>query len=867
MNPAITNPRATAIKRSLGFKITATLLAVGAIATLVTAFVANHYASEALRQAAYGQLRSVRSGLQARVEGYFRDARHDLLSQADSDTVRQALSDLSAARMSLVKDLAESGYAMDDAKMELLRTDVEQYYNEVLRANLKTVTNVEPPPTSTFMHKDQEATILQYIYTVKNPSQVGSKSEVNGAKDIAKYPAGDKALFEAFAKTKYAQRHEYFHRILTDHRIRFGYYDIFIVDKAGFVVYTNFKELDFQGNLIYGPEKATGLGQAFAAVQGKMAGESFKTELAEYPKSYNAPAIFSATPITNAEGTVEGTFIYQLPLDRVDAMVTFKPNFEPASKGEWEKVGLGSSGEAYLVGFSGQNTFKALTNSRVISKVASDKKRFQLGADGKTLTESTVGLLEIKTQATQAAAVGTAAESEYRGYSGADVIGSYAPLAVDGLNWGIVTEIDASEALAPAAHLRFIVLGVGGVLLLLISLVGVVSGKTISSPVTQLTDAVEKITAGDDSARAPIVSRDEIGQLAFAFNGMVDNRVKIQNKIQAENRALQEGIQHLLMVMSDASDGNMTVRARVSEGALGNVADAVNLMLENVGDLIRSAKKVSGKVATAAAEINQSASDLADGSVKQTDQLQGASLGAKELSTEAAAVSEACRQATKAAAQSEEAADRGAKIVREVIVGMEKIRESVQVNGKKIKRLGERSMEIGGILKTINEISAQTDMLALNASIEAGRAGEAGRGFSAVAEQVRALAERAKLATQQVEKLVGDIQQETAEAVAQTETQTQQVESGAQKVQQAGAALNDIVAVSSESRAAVTKIAFTAEQQAAKTGEMLTAVSGAANIAAESRSKVGGTRLTAEQLAAFAKELDKQLDQFKVAGN
>ena len=198
---------------------------------------------------------------------------------------------------------------------------------------------------------------------------------------------------------------------------------------------------------------------------------------------------------------------------------------------------------------------------------------------------------------------------------------------------------------------------------------------------------------------------------------------------------------------------------------------------------------------------------------------------------------------------------------------MERIRESVQVNGKKIKRLGERSMEIGGILKTINEISAQTDMLALNASIEAGRAGEAGRGFSAVAEQVRALAERAKLATQQVEKLFGDIQQETAEAVAQTETQTQQVESGAQKVAQAGEALNDIVAVSSQSRAAVTKIASTAEQQATKTGQMLTAVAGAATIAADSRTKVGGTRLSAEQLAIFAKDLDKQLAQFKVGTN
>ncbi len=249
---------------------------------------------------------------------------------------------------------------------------------------------------------------------------------------------------------------------------------------------------------------------------------------------------------------------------------------------------------------------------------------------------------------------------------------------------------------------------------LIIALVGVTIGliaslivtRMITSGVRDLSDAAEKIARGDSQARAKADSYDEIGVLGKTFNAMVEARNSAQEKIEKENRQLQDGIQHLLMVMSDASDGNMTVRARVSEGSLGNVADAMNLMLENVGDLIKSAKKVSGKVASAAAEINQSASDLADGFVRQTDQLQGASAGAKELSTEAAAVTEACKQATKAAAQSEEAADRGARIVREVIAGMERIRESVQVNGKKIKRLGERSMEIGGILKTINPSSA-----------------------------------------------------------------------------------------------------------------------------------------------------------------
>ena len=127
----------------------------------------------------------------------------------------------------------------------------------------------------------------------------------------------------------------------------------------------------------------------------------------------------------------------------------------------------------------------------------------------------------------------------------------------------------------------------------------------ITSGVRDLSDAAEKIARGDSQARAKADSYDEIGVLGKTFNAMVEARNSAQEKIEKENRQLQDGIQHLLMVMSDASDGNMTVRARVSEGSLGNVADAMNLMLENVGDLIKSAKKVSGKVASAAAEINQ----------------------------------------------------------------------------------------------------------------------------------------------------------------------------------------------------------------------------------------------------------------------
>jgi methyl-accepting chemotaxis protein len=283
-----------------------------------------------------------------------------------------------------------------------------------------------------------------------------------------------------------------------------------------------------------------------------------------------------------------------------------------------------------------------------------------------------------------------------------------------------------------------------------------------------------------------------------------------------------------------------------------------------VGGIIANAKTASDQVATASTGITTVAQELAAGEERQTAEINATSEGVRDLNGKAQKVLENCEAATKAAANGRAAAEMGAKAVREVIKGMERIRENTQANAKKIKRLGDRSMEIAGIVKVIGDISAKTDMLALNASIEAARAGEQGRGFTIVAEQVRALADRTKTLTNQIEKLVNDIQKETGEAVAQMETQTQEVEAGARAAQSAGGTLDNIVAVNTESSGLVAEINQSASQQAVRTKEMLVTVDSINRVVAESAAKVRETRSTSEQLLALSSELNKRLAHFEV---
>ncbi len=382
--------------------------------------------------------------------------------------------------------------------------------------------------------------------------------------------------------------------------------------------------------------------------------------------------------------------------------------------------------------------------------------------------------------------------------------------------------------------------------------------------IVHLGEVAQKLGSGDNEVRAADLGTDELGTMAGSFNLMVENLVAAERRIASEYRTLQSGIGELLTKISDASDGDLRVRVKVTEGQLGNVADATNLMLENISELLGKVREVTVQVGTSATQIQASSEQLAQGAEKQASEIVNTTSAVQEMSANIEAVSNNANTATEAAKRAQDAADLGNRAVQNVVAGMEKLRDDVQGLAKKIKRLGERSMEISTIVNTIGEISSQTNILALNAAIEAARAGDQGRGFAVVAEEVRKLAERTAGSTREIEMLVTGIQAETNEAVSSMELQTLAVEEQSKTVSSAGDALNRIREASLQTAELINEINLSGKQQVRGANGVSKAMETVAQVADQARVGAVQTKQSTDGLNAVIGKLNSELNKFKL---
>jgi twitching motility protein PilJ len=337
-----------------------------------------------------------------------------------------------------------------------------------------------------------------------------------------------------------------------------------------------------------------------------------------------------------------------------------------------------------------------------------------------------------------------------------------------------------------------------------------------------------------------------------------------EEEAKQANDQNQAAILRLMNELQEVADGDLTIQATVSEDITGAIADSLNYTVEELRGLVGRVTKTAEQVTSASNQAQNISTELLEASQRQSRNIQETGQAVLDMAAQITDVSKSASESAEVARQSVTAAEQGARAVENAIKGMNEIREQIQETSKRIKRLGESSQEIGEITELISDITEQTNVLALNAAIQAASAGEAGRGFSVVAEEVQRLAERSGEATKQIGALVRTIQTDTHDAVAAMEKSTQGVVEGAKLSDAAGAALADIRRVSNRLAELIQGISSATEQQATSANGVAQNIQGILTVTEQTQQGTQQTAHSIRELSKLAEELKNSVSRFRV---
>ena len=380
---------------------------------------------------------------------------------------------------------------------------------------------------------------------------------------------------------------------------------------------------------------------------------------------------------------------------------------------------------------------------------------------------------------------------------------------IAGLSYKAVTNSNVSLATADQnLVLASVIIGP-----ILIMILGFFIARSINKPTRELTDIVNRFSAGETDIRAAVTGTDEVAQLSDAFNHLLDDRALTLNRIDVEHKSLNNSVFNLLEAVAELSERDLTIRAKVTEDATGPVADALNLLaeetaitLKNVKNVASDVQQTSNQVNTHLMSINKLAMQEQERALETAEQMNSMMQRLDSISTTASNTNNMADTASTSTKLAHES-------VTDTLSGMSDIRATVQETGKRIKKLGERSQEISHVIEIIETIAEKTTLLALNASMQAVAAGEEGKGFSVIAEEIQRLAESSRESTGQISTLVRNIQQETNITIETMDKTIEQVVDGSMKAEDAADQMKTVLNTTSELVSAVDQIASASKDQ------------------------------------------------------
>lgn len=385
----------------------------------------------------------------------------------------------------------------------------------------------------------------------------------------------------------------------------------------------------------------------------------------------------------------------------------------------------------------------------------------------------------------------------------------------------------------------------------------------LSQRISWLAQICQEVTNGQTQRRIPLSGNDEFTLLSNNINNILDMR-EGNGAPMTDAVALQNQIEKLLQEISSVGEGDLSVQAEVTPDTLGVLADSFNYMIEELAKVVSRVQTTTQQVISVTNLIRQRSLDLARGSDLQRQEITSASEQVEEL---AAFIIEASRNAILSSNAAQEAlasARDGREAVSQTISGMRNIRDTVQDTAKKIKRLGERSQEISEIVRVIEDLSEQTNLLALNAAIQSAMAGENGRGFAVVSDEIRLLAERSSDAAKRIVGLVKSIQTETNEAVVAMESCTTEVVNGSRTADEAGRALESILGAVDNQARMINDISVAANERTDTSDRVTAAMSHIADITNETTNVMNEAVRSVGMLTDFAEQLRASVSAFRL---
>jgi twitching motility protein PilJ len=441
-------------------------------------------------------------------------------------------------------------------------------------------------------------------------------------------------------------------------------------------------------------------------------------------------------------------------------------------------------------------------------------------------------------------------------------------------DWVAISSVDEAVLLDAGIELVNVFVLTGVILAVVAAGVALILARQLSSPLTKVTESAQKAAAGDLSVRAQPQGTVETETLAKSFNNLVKGLQQLLQEQEAtteqqrkQREELETEVFQLMNDIEQASDGDLTVRAQLREGDIGIVADLFNAVVENLQEIAQQVKDSASRVSHSLGENEIAIRKVSEEAIAEAEQIQNTLNSVEAMNRSIQEVADNSQKAASIADTAFNTAQQGNQAMDQTVERIQELRSTVGETAKKMKHLGESAQKISQVVSLIDEISLKTSLLAINASVEANRAGEMGQGFTAVAEQVESLAEQSASAAKEISQIVSEIQSETQEAIEAMEQGTSEVVESTRSVEETKSRLADVVARSEEINTLMQSISNSTVSQA-ETSQAVSRLMEQVTQSSQERSQTSGEVAEAiQETAEIAKRLEASVEQFKVSKN